>query len=581
VASSTEGERARVLLDPAVALPSRAETVALADAVAIAAHRAGRSPEGVLLAMTAADLRARLWRTDQALGDAREAVELYAAAALTAEDPADQCEAERRRAVLSGELARDAGVSYRELYLASRRQEGRAPDAGAPSAGFTRCLSNIDVSLAEAVAFRPTGDAMRALEREGDLAAEDARRGALRPASAPSARSLAGASGDSGAPGVAESGAPPAGSGAPAAGDVVVSPREDAVGREPVKIVAVEPQSGEDAARVVVRLSGAATFQVGTLGIDGSGRNPRVFVDIARATHRGVPAEVGSTGLVQRVRLGSHAGGTRVVLDLANAVGAARRVFYLPDPFRIVIDVGTRARAAESTGVPGAPREVRRVAIDPGHGGNDAGAIGPTGLREKDVTLDIAHRVAPLLAHELGVETLLTRDADVYVPLDLRAARANSFHADLFVSIHCNASENGAAKGVQTFVLDQARDPDGVAARVAARENAQRGTEGAAGIAAVLDRVNPAEMGARSRHVADLLQRSALGSLLPRYPDTKDQGVKTAGFFVLVGADMPAVLFETAFISNTDEEARLATADFRQKLADAILNAVRAYKAGK
>jgi N-acetylmuramoyl-L-alanine amidase len=120
-----------------------------------------------------------------------------------------------------------------------------------------------------------------------------------------------------------------------------------------------------------------------------------------------------------------------------------------------------------------------------------------------------------------------------------------------------------------------------VAARVAARENAQRGREDAAGIAAVLDRVNPAEMGARSRHVADLLQRAALGSLLPRYPDTKDQGVKTAGFFVLVGADMPAVLFETAFISNTDEESRLATADFRQKLADAILNAVRAYKAGK
>jgi len=165
--------------------------------------------------------------------------------------------------------------------------------------------------------------------------------------------------------------------------------------------------------------------------------------------------------------------------------------------------------------------------------------------------------------------------------IDLRAARANTFHADLFVSIHCNASENGAARGVQTFVLDEARDPDGLAARVAARENAQKGHGGEALSAAMLSTLDVAATGARSRHVADLLQRAALGSLLPRYPDTKDQGIKTAGFFVLVGADMPAVLFETAFISNPEEEGRLNTADYRQKMADAIVNAVRAYKAGK
>lgn len=349
-----------------------------------------------------------------------------------------------------------------------------------------------------------------------------------------------------------------------------------------MKIVGVEPWSGPDAARVVVRLSGPATFQIGTVDTEGGGKDPRVFVDIARAHARGIPHEILSTGLVHKIRLGAHAGGTRVVLDLATAP-SARRAFYLPDPFRIVLDVGTRPQVQPAAAhAPGTPREVRRIAVDPGHGGNDAGATGPTGLKEKDVTLDIAHRVAPLLAHELGVETLLTRDNDTYVPLDLRAARANAFHADLFVSIHCNASENGAARGVQTFILDEARDPDGVAARVAARENAQHGGGNDPGaITALLTRLNPAEMGARSRHVADLLQRAALASLSPRYPDTKDQGVKTAGFFVLVGADMPAVLFETAFISNTEEEGRLATADYRQKFADAILNAVRAYKAGK
>ncbi len=553
--------RALRLLDPAAVLPPRAETVALADAIAIAGHREGRSPEGVRLGILAADLRARLWRLDQAAGDAREAGELYAAAALAAADPEMGCEAERRAALLAGELARDAATTYRELYLASRRQEGRTPSPAA-----SRCASRIDMALAAGVAYRPRGDAMRALERDGDLAADAVRRGL--PGSGTASRPAPVAPGASGSA-VAEA--------SPPGGDLVVSPKEDAVGKAPVTVVAVEPLSGEDAARVVVRLSGPATFDVGVLGADGTGKNPRLFVDIARATSHGVAHEIESTGLVRRVRLGAHAGGTRVVLDLAAA--ASRRVFYLPDPFRIVIDVGTRARSAEPAPAPGAPREVRRIAIDPGHGGNDSGAVGPTGLKEKDVTLDIAHRVAPVLAHELGVETLLTRDSDAYVPLDLRAARANTFHADLFVSIHCNASENGAARGVQTFILDEARDPDGVAARVAARENAQRGD--AAGISAVLTILNPAEMAARSRHVADLLQRAALGSLQPRYPDTRDQGVKTAGFFVLVGADMPAVLFETAFISNADEEGRLATADYRQKLADAILNAVRAYKAGK
>ena len=96
--------------------------------------------------------------------------------------------------------------------------------------------------------------------------------------------------------------------------------------------------------------------------------------------------------------------------------------------------------------------------LDPGHGGHDPGASGPSGLREKDVTLDIAHRAAPLIARELGISTLLTRDSDDYVALDERTARANAFQADLFVSIHCNASEDGAGRGVMTFVLDDSRD---------------------------------------------------------------------------------------------------------------------------
>src|SRR5207249_10033237 len=99
-----------------------------------------------------------------------------------------------------------------------------------------------------------------------------------------------------------------------------------------------------------------------------------------------------------------------------------------------------------------------RVALDPGHGGSDPGAIGPSGLREKDVTLDIAHMAAPVLSRELGILTLLTRDDDRAVALDERTARANAFHADLFVSIHCNAADSGSPHGVMTFVLDTSKD---------------------------------------------------------------------------------------------------------------------------
>jgi N-acetylmuramoyl-L-alanine amidase len=387
--------------------------------------------------------------------------------------------------------------------------------------------------------------------------------------------------------GAADSASPPTAAASP--GDVVVSPSREAVTSGPVRILSIERHGSEKGARVVIHMSGPAAFDVGALAADEArGLDPRVYIDIDRATARGVPRDIEVGGALRRVRVGARESGTRVVLDLAGTLH--RRVFYLPDPFRILIDVSTRPplTLVKEPLSPEGRRDVRRIVLDPGHGGADTGAVGPTSLREKDVTLDIAHRAAPLLAHELGVDTLLTRDSDVYVPLDLRAARANAFHADLFISIHCNASEDGIARGVQTFYLDEVRGDESIALRLAARENAERSTstKGAnasseAEIASILSGLRVGEMATRSRHVADLLQRSTLASLSTRYPDTKDQGVRTAGFFVLAGADMPAVLFETAFISNSMDEARLATADYRQKMADAIVNAVRAYREGK
>ncbi|XXX82118.1 N-acetylmuramoyl-L-alanine amidase [Sorangium sp. So ce134] len=583
-AALSDEQRAAALLDPGALLPPRAETVALADAVAIASSRAEAGAPAAALAELAADLRVRLFRLDQAATDAREAMELYSAAATAFRASADPahveraCQAERRRALLAGELARDAAVAYRELYLVSRRYAALAPPAppgGAPPAP-SPCLGAIAVALAQAAAYRPSGDAMRALEQEGHRVEGVALALALAPGAGASA---------------APASAAPVQATADASGDLVVAPPASAAPTGPVKVTGIERHGSEKGARVVIELSGPTTFNVGTLPADETaGKDARIFVDIAGATSRGIAREIEVGGALRRVRVGVQPKGTRVVLDLA--ANLYRRIFYLPEPFRIVVDVSTRPPVREDEGKSGGAREVRRVVIDPGHGGNDTGAVGPTGLKEKDVTLDVAHRVAPLLARELKIETLLTRDSDVYVPLELRTARANAFHADLFVSIHCNASDNGRARGVQTFSLAAPHDAETTSAALAARENAARAARGGQGadppdpdarreVAAILSNLNVGDMAARSRHFAELLQRSSLASLSPRYPDTKDQGVKGAGFFVLAGADMPAALFETAFISNPEDEARLATADFRQKMADAIVNAIRAYREGK
>jgi N-acetylmuramoyl-L-alanine amidase len=198
-------------------------------------------------------------------------------------------------------------------------------------------------------------------------------------------------------------------------------------------------------------------------------------------------------------------------------------------------------------------------------------------LREKDVTLDVAHRAAPLIARELGVSTLLTRDGDDFVPLDERTARANAFQADLFVSIHCNASEDPRSSGVMTFVLDASKDA--MAAQIAARENAAS-PAAAAELATVMSQVLDEGSLKQSLHFASLLQRSTVASLASGYPGVRDHGVKRAGFYVLAGARMPSVLHEASFISHPEGEIRLNTGDYRQKLADSIVNAIRAFREG-
>jgi N-acetylmuramoyl-L-alanine amidase len=486
--------------------------VASADALAVAGSR-DTGPAGADALARAAGIRSRLFRREHREADALEALELERQRARRGGSA--RCEAELAGALLEGELNVDPDSVYRTLYGIVGRDGGG-------------CRARAEAALAMLEAFKPSASALAALDPPRAVEAT--------------------ASGSAAAP--VPSVEAPLGASSSAA------------------LTRIEHYSAKDAARVVVFLSRPVRFEVGMLeGTAATG--PRLFVDLRGATYSGkaaLPAE----GLLERVRASEGATGTRVVLDLS--AGAEHRVFYVPEPFRLVIDVAKRDASLRAT------RDVRRVVLDPGHGGHDPGAIGPTGLREKDVALDIAHRAAPLVARELGVSTLLTRDADVFVPLEERTARANAFGADLFISIHCNATERSGGSGVMTFVLDDSKDQ--LAARIASLENAAS-PEATSELARVMSRSSDRVSDARSNEFAGLLQRAAMASLAPGYPDVPDGGVKRAGFYVLAGARMPAVLFETSFISSARDETRFNTGDFRQKLADAIVNAIRAYKEGR
>jgi N-acetylmuramoyl-L-alanine amidase len=567
-----DAERAERWLKPEAPLPPRAEVVALSDRISIAAEKAAEPKERARLTHLAAQLRERLWRLDRVSTDAREAIELYRQVAQTATD--DSCPADFRRATLAGEFASDARASYRELYLTKQRQAAIEGNGAARE----RCDARIAKSLEALAAYRPRGASWQELEREGVRIAEEQKRGDSAVDTSAAAASASGSASPARRP-------PPLKTGQ----DVIVVPDDSMITKGAAKLTAVQPYSWERGGRVVLTLDKPVRYTIGSLPPDAAaGRGHRVYLDLLGARLKGVKKQQDGSGLIRSVRLGKRKEGTRLVVDLAAA--AARRVFYLPEPFRVVIDLNTRSGDAHKAVAPGGKRVVRRVALDPGHGGWDDGAVGPTGLREKDVTLDVAHRAAPALAAELGIETMLTRDTDAFIALEERTARANAFHADLFVSVHCNATENGQARGVQIFILDPTREADAVATRVAARENrAVRDkrtgpaspTELHKQLTSIAAGLDVSAVTDNSRLFASLLRRSTFSSLGQRFPGTHDHGVRTAGFFVLVGADMPSVLYETAFISNPDDEALLAKADFRQKLADSIVNAVRAYRDGK
>ena len=216
--------------------------------------------------------------------------------------------------------------------------------------------------------------------------------------------------------------------------------------------------------------------------------------------------------------------------------------------------------------------KVKRIVIDAGHGGRDPGAIGPKGTLEKDMALDVARRVKKLLEKKLKLEVILTRNSNRYMALEARTALANKRKADLFVSIHFNAHRNRKFRGVETFYLDLTNDRYSI--KLAARENATS-EKSISDLEFILQDL------ALKSHVDDsillsrLIQKAMVGKLRKKYKRVRDLGVKSALFYVLIGARMPSILIEGSFLTNPMEEKRIRTKSYRQRLAEGIFTGIK------
>jgi N-acetylmuramoyl-L-alanine amidase len=333
---------------------------------------------------------------------------------------------------------------------------------------------------------------------------------------------------------------------------------------------------------------------------------------------------------IRQVRVGRQPTATRVVLDLDGAPRVS--VFALYNPFRVVIDtervpgVGATSTLAPGLGGPGempaaspaaivarlpaasspappavapapavlvSPPEppsanadgsfsiarqlglgISRIVIDPGHGGHDPGTL-TRGSSEAAIVLDVALRLERLLAKEPGLEVVLTRRTDVFIPLEQRTAIANREGADLFVSIHANASRNPKASGIETYYLSFASNPEAEA--VAARENSTsaRDMHNLPSIVRAIALNNKLD---ESRDLAGMLQDTLVTRLGRANAGAVSRGVKKAPFVVLIGAAMPSVLSEIGFLTNQAEAALVKTPAYRQRIAESLHAAILRYR---
>jgi len=367
---------------------------------------------------------------------------------------------------------------------------------------------------------------------------------------------------------------------------------------KPAIVREVRHWSAADYTRVVIDTAGPVSFTKGYLPANKAKHLPeRIYLDLK-------PAFIGKNfkndisirdGLLRGVRIAQFNRSTvRVVFDLRNT--HKTKIFYLEDPFRVVVDAFGENYFQRPSCPPLSPLIhkkskdqlkddglslaqqlglcVKRVVIDAGHGGKDPGAIGPTGLREKDVVLTIAKKVALRLKKDLNCQVILTRDDDQFLPLMQRTAIANAEKADLFLSIHANAAPSRGVSGVETYFLNFALDKEAMS--VAARENATSNKR-IGDLKHILNDIMKNTKVDESSRLAGCVQRELVRNLRRQYDKVKSKGVKQAPFFVLIGARMPSVLVEVSFISNKKEEKRLKSDHYLSTVADGIINGIKSY----
>jgi N-acetylmuramoyl-L-alanine amidase len=362
--------------------------------------------------------------------------------------------------------------------------------------------------------------------------------------------------------------------------------------------------SNPDYTRISLELDRDVTWESHELGKGSPGKPGRVYIDINHAKlGKNVREITIGDGLLKGARAGQYKTDVvRVVLDTENIKDY--KVFPLSDPARLIIDVrGERpveiSRLEPSISLAPEPlaelrtderlaviekkprtqkrpviSKIRRIVVDPGHGGHDPGAVGPSGLQEKEVVLAIGLKLRELLKDELGLDVVMTRSTDIFIPLEERTAIANKVNADLFLSVHANAAPNRNANGIETYYLNLAKTEK--AAQLAAKENGTS-LEKVSVLQAILFDLMANYKLNDSAHLADEVQKSLHKKARTHYADVKNLGVKQGPFYVLVGATMPSILVESAFLSNAQEELRLKDPVYRDLTAEGIMDGVRAY----
>lgn len=372
-----------------------------------------------------------------------------------------------------------------------------------------------------------------------------------------------------------------------------VRPAKAGDDEEIASIIGVRQYSASGHTRVVLDLSGPTAYNVEDAE---KGRVTISLMDVKPAPS--VSRSMGfEKGFARSVRLENGGNGvTRVVIELAGA-SVDTAVMALKNPFRMVIDLDSAAdnpanqpapahtpsrpadpENVEPKGPAPDPGRIRTIVIDPGHGGKDPGAIGPSGLMEKDVALDIAKRLKEKLESKMSCKVLLTRNTDRFLELDERTMFANSVNADLFVSVHINASRDRRARGVETYFLSPARSKDELA--TAARENmmalgSQDEIEN--DLAYIMSDLASTQKVNDSAILAGSVQNSMTSGLRRVNLPVKDKGVKQAMFYVLWRASMPSALVETGFISNREDERRFRNPAYLDSVAESIAGGLASY----